>query len=156
MGIDYTSTIIIYNRFYNETLDSEYYFGTRIEGVRIELTQAANISKSGIKDADSIRVKIPSDAPEKEYVDCSKWQGLATDEKLENFTVDAGSQDFFTIEVSTDLAIDETESDLPVGLIESENYADGFYQYMKDSYHTHAIKTLDIYHLIPHIEIGGA
>lgn len=61
MGIGYKDAVVLYNRHYNDTLETEYYFGTLFENVRIELTQAENINKSGMKDADSFLVKIPND-----------------------------------------------------------------------------------------------
>ena len=39
MGIGYKDAVVLYNRHYNDTLETEYYFGTLFENVRIELRQ---------------------------------------------------------------------------------------------------------------------
>ena len=58
MGIGYVDSIVLYNRYVDPDSEKEYYFGTQFEGVRVEMTQGANIQKSGIDSADSCKAKI--------------------------------------------------------------------------------------------------
>ena len=62
MGIGYIDGVIIYNRYYNDTTGAEQYFGTRIDGVRVEFTKEQNQSKSGSEDVSDCLLKIPNDS----------------------------------------------------------------------------------------------
>ena len=42
MGIGYVDSVIVYNRYVNGLMETEQYFGTRFDNVRVELTQGAN------------------------------------------------------------------------------------------------------------------
>ena len=48
MGIGYIDSVIVYNRYVRKTDEAEQYFGTRFDKVRVELTECANIAKSGL------------------------------------------------------------------------------------------------------------
>ena len=48
-GIGYVDSVVVYNRYVNQVMDeAEYYFGTRFDGTRVELTQGANQKASGM------------------------------------------------------------------------------------------------------------
>ena len=42
MGINYSESVVVYNRYINVLMETETYFGTRFDNVRVELTQGAN------------------------------------------------------------------------------------------------------------------
>ena len=126
MGIGYKDAVVLYNRHYNDTLETEYYFGTLFENVRIELTQAENINKSGMKDADSFLVKIPNDGT-LNYANPPDWENMSEEEKIKHFTLRSNDFDFVVIAKKDELLIDR---ELPVGLINSDDYPGKFFQYM--------------------------
>ena len=154
MGIGYEDSIVLYNRYVNGVLETEYYVGTRFDNVRIELTQGANIKASGIENADACVVKIPNDNTLiKPYMPPEVWNDQTTEIMEQNFTIDTASHNFFVIVKKQELGI---ELDLPVGLIESDKYRGGFFQYIKEKYgHAYVVDTLNVYTLIPRFEIGG-
>jgi hypothetical protein len=152
MGIGYKDAVVLYNRHYNDTLETEYYFGTLFENVRIELTQAENISKSGMKDADSFLVKIPNDGT-LNYVNPPDWENMSEEEKLKHFTLRSNDFDFVVIAKKDEFLIDR---ELPVGLINSDDYPGKFFQYMlNEKGNCYKVNTISVYSLIPRFEIGG-
>lgn len=172
MGIGYEDAVVLYNRHYNDTLETEYYFGTLIENVRVELTQAENISKTGMKDADVFTVKIPimesfypggnmypgnGVFPVKEgkiqYVNPTEWENMSVEEKLNYFTFRKNDFDFIAIAKKKELFIDR---ELPIGLINSDDYPGKFFQYMiTEKGNCYKVNTISAYSLIPRFEIGG-
>ena len=136
-------------------METETYFGTRFDNVRIELTEGANQKASGMENASACVVKIPNANLPKPYKSPPVWVKLTTEEMLENFTLNKG-KDFFVIVHKVDLGIDV---DLPTGMIESDNYqgyAGGFFEYVKTKFgYAYSVDTVDVYSLIPRFEIGG-
>lgn len=156
MGIGFVDSIIVYNQYITHGhLQKKYYFGTRFDNVRIELTEGANQKASGMENASVCVVKIPNTNLPKTYKSPPVWVKLTTEEMLENFTLNKG-KDFFVIVHKADLGIDV---DLPVGMIESDNYQgydDGFKGYVKAQFgYAYSIDTVDVYTRIPRFEIGG-
>lgn len=154
MGIGYVDSIILYNRYVSGVLETETYFGTRFDNVRVELTQGANIKASGMENVDSCLVKIPNnDTLPKPYMPPEVWNDQTTDVMEKNFTIDTANNNFFVIVKKPELGID---FDLPLGPIESDTYRGGYFQYIKEKYgHTYVVDTLNVYDLIPRFEIGG-
>ncbi|MBQ6787549.1 MAG: hypothetical protein IJO85_07500 [Lachnospiraceae bacterium] len=154
MGIGYIDSIVLYNRYENEGLGKIYYIGTRFDNARIELTQGANIRTSGLESADSCIVKIPNDSSlPKPYVAPVQWKKLSDEEIQGTFTLDKGDKSFFAICKKKELGIDRA---LPEGLIDSETYEEGFFEYMSNEYgYSYMLNTVDVYSLIPRFEIGG-
>ena len=154
MGINYVDSIILYNRYVNGVLETETYFGTRFDNVRVELTQGANILQSGLESADSCLVKIPNNATlPKPYMPPEVWNDQTTEVMEQNFTIDTANRNFFVIVKKPEFGID---LELPVGVIESDVYRGGYFQYTKERYgHAYMADTLNVYSLIPRFEIGG-
>lgn len=155
MGIGYVDSIVLYNRYENGVLGNVYYIGTRFDGVRIELTQGANIRTSGLENADSCVVKIPNNTTlPKPYVEPVQWLGLTTDEMQKAFTLDKNNKNFFVIAKKKELGID---INLPKGMIDGETYQEGFLEHISTTYgYTYMLNTVDVYTLIPRFEIGGS
>lgn len=153
MGINYVDSVVIYNRYINGLYETEQYFGTRFDNVRIELTQGANMKASGMENASVCTVKIPNSTFPKPYAAPEVWNDLTIEEMLETFTLDTEAKNFFIIVKKEELGID---IDVPVGLVESTDYDGGFFEYIKTKYgYAFSVDTVDVYTLIPRFEIGG-
>lgn len=153
MGIGYVDSVIVYNRYLSGVMETEYYLGTRFDNVRVELTQGANVRASGIQDSDVCKVKIPNTNLPKPYMAPERWSEQTTDQMLESFTLDSANQNFFVIVKKDDIGVNVN---LPVGRVASDEYQGGFYQHVRDRYgYAYAIKTVDVYSLIPRYEVGG-
>ena len=98
-------------------METETYFGTRFDNVRVELTQGANQKASGMENASVCVVKIPNANLPKPYKAPEVWNDLTTEEMLENFTLDTEGKNFFVIVKKSELGID---IDVPVGLIDQD------------------------------------
>ena len=155
MGIGYVDSVVVYNRYIDGLMETEYYVGTRFDNVRVELTKGANIRESGLENADSCIVKIPNNGTlPKPYKAPQEWLLLPAEEKLEHFTLDTDNGTFFSIVKKDELGIN---IELPIGLVDSSDYKGGFYQYVRNKYgYTYTLKTADVYNLIPRFEVSGA
>lgn len=155
MGIGYVDSVVVYNRYIDGLMETEYYVGTLFENVRVELTKGANIRESGMENADSCLVKIPNNvALPKPYKAPMEWKALPNEEKLDYFTFDPDNGTFFSIAKKKELGIDV---ELPVGLVKSKDYKNGFYQHARGKYdYTYTLNTADVYNLIPRFEVSGS
>lgn len=153
MGIRYVDSVVVYNRYVSGLIETEQYFGTRFDNVRIELTQRVNQQISGMENAGACVVKIPNRDLPKPYKPPKVWLKQTTEEMLATFTLDT-ENNFFIIAKKEELGIDV---DAPVGKINSEEYGDGFMEHLKGKYgYVFSIDTADVYQLIPRFEIGGS
>lgn len=155
MGIGYVDSVVVYNRYINGLMETEIYFGTRFDNVRVELTQGTNQKASGMENTSVCVAKISDINLPKPYVVPEVWNNLTTDEMLESFTLDTEGKNFFVIVKKAELGID---IDMPVGLIEQDEtrYPGGFFAYIKTKYrYAFSIDTVDVYTLIPRFEIEG-
>ena len=156
MGIGYVDSVVIYNRYINQTMDgAEQYFGTRIDNVRVEFTQEQNQNKSGSQDVSVCLLKIPNDSTlPKPYKVPELWNDLTTDEMVSSFTLNTDG-DFFVLVKKPELNLD---IDAPEGVQTSGDtpYEEGFLQYMKDKYsYVYEMSSFAVFGLIPHFEVGG-
>lgn len=158
MGLNYVDSIIIYNEYKSRRPEAQYYFGTRLDNVRIELTQGENITKSGLENANVCLAKIHKTNLPKPYLVSEAWRKKTTEEMIETFTLNKG-KDFFVIVKRKGLNIDI--DDLPVGMIESDAYAEGWFDYVKNKYgYAFTIDTISDYEVEAdqtqsRFEIGG-
>ncbi len=156
MGIGYVDSVVVYNRYLNMIAgEKELYFGTRFDGVRVELTQGANQKASGMENASVCVVKIPNEGSlPKPYKPPEIWNDMTTEEMVENFTLDTASKNFFIIAKKAELGID---IEVPLGLVESDTYKPGgFFEVIKNRYgYAFSVDTVDVYTVIPRFEIGG-
>lgn len=136
-------------------METEYYVGTRFDNVRVELTHGANIRESGLESADSCICKIPNNtALPKPYKAPQEWLSLPDEERIEYFTLDPDNGTFFAIVKKDELGINIA---LPVGIVKSEDFKGGYYQFVRNEHgYTYALKTTDVYRLIPRFEVSGA
>ncbi len=156
MGIGYVDSVVIYNRYINQTMDgAEQYFGTRIDNVRVEFTQEQNQNKSGSQDVSVCLLKIPNDSTlPKPYKVPELWNDLTTDEMLSSFTLNTDG-DFFVLVKKPELNLD---IEAPVGVQTSRvpPYEEGFFEYMKSKYsYVYQMSSFAVFSLIPYFQIGG-
>lgn len=154
MGIGYKDSVVLYNRYVDGLMETEHYIGTRFDGVRVELTKGANQLASGMENADACLVKIPngSNLP-KPYVSPEIWILKSEGDKGKYFTASPGGCDFMIIVQKDELGINV---DAPTGVVESDAYEGGLYQYLRNQYgYTYGINTVDVYQLIPRFEVRG-
>lgn len=156
-GLNYDASVILYNYYENSVTEDSYFFGTRFDNVRVELTEAANIRASGLENADSCTLKIKKDKNlPKTYLPPKQWENLTTDEMENYFTIRKDENDFFVIVKKDSLGINV---DLPVGIVDNNNraYRNGFYQYVRERYgYTYAIHTADSFDQLERFEATGA
>lgn len=135
-------TITLFNRFFDDETESETWTANVLKNVNVVETHGRNIDKSGMKEADSVKVFLDSDSypSEKVYTDPKEWSRMGNTERTSAFTI-APSEDFFVV------------GDLS-GLEPTE---EGFFQFVKDTFdRVYAITTVDFFDdVMPHIEIGG-
>lgn len=137
--IFYHKTVTVYNRSVEGLMGKETWFPTVLKDVRLLITKGENISKSGMESADSARLFIKTDNLPKEYKKPLEWQNLSAEDKALAFTLTSGA-DFF---VEGDTSAEEPETD--------------FFSYMKEKYdNCFKITNVDVFELIPHLEVGGA
>lgn len=149
MGIKYNDSIMVYNKYTEGLMQKEYYIGTEIKNVRVEMTEATNRNKSGLTNADRYVVKIPKSALPKPYIEKDKWD-LLTDKTVK---ITFSKDDFIVITKKEELNIEEF---LPSGLVESEDYTNGFFNYVKTFTNAFQIGSVDIFQLIPRFQISGS
>lgn len=138
MDIFYNKTVTIWNRATSDdVLGDDEWYPTVISGVRIRETQGANITTTGLKEADKVKLHIMTDSLPKPYLDPLQWESL--DDKSEAFTLQS-DKDFFVVGDVSDV----------------EQRAANFYDYMEKHYDgVFRISTIDKYEVIPHFEVGG-
>lgn len=156
MGIGYVDSVVIYNRYINQTMDgAEQYFGTRIDKVRLDFTEEINQNQSGSQDVSKCLLSIDNDSTlPKPYKVPELWNDLTTDEMLNSFTLNTDG-DFFVLVKKPELNLD---IDAPEGVQTSRvtPYEEGFLQYMKDKYsYVYEMSSFAVFGLIPHFEVGG-
>lgn len=149
----YQDSIVIYNRYWNESLRKEQYFGTRLDGVCVEFTKEQNQSRTGSEDVSDCLLKIPNNSTlPKPYIIPELWNDLTTDEMLGKFTLSTEG-DFFVLVKKEELNLN---IDVPVGLVESNNYGGGFLDCMKVKYgYVYNINSFAVFKLIPYFQVGG-
>lgn len=156
MGIGYVDSVVVYNRYVNGLMETETYFGTRFDNVRIEFTQEENQTRAGKENVSTCLLKIKNNSTlPKPFKDPKKWEKLTTEEMLEYFTLNTGG-DFFVIVKREGLNLD---IEPPTGLIESstsELYSGNFFEYMKKNYgYVYSLNSFAQLDLIPHFQVGG-
>ncbi len=140
MGLFYNNTVTLYNRWYDSVLDQENWIPTVLKDCNLIITKGANISKSGLENADSASLRVREGCTDKAYLNPKEWGALTAAEKENYYTFTSG-EDFFV------------EGDTTAETI----LADNFYQYMKKNRDnvfrvTNADRYTDV---MPHFEVGG-
>ena len=158
MGIGYVDSVVVYNRYINGLMETETYFGTRFDNVRIEFTEEENQTRAGKENTSVCLLKIHNDGTlPKPFKDRVLWKKQTTEEMLETFTLNKG-EDFFVIVKRDGLNLD---IEAPVGLQNSNDspYNGNFFEYMKGEYgYVYSINSFEQVGskvTIPYFQVGG-
>lgn len=90
----YTETVTVFNMDTSDVMGNEKWYATVLHNVRLRETKGANITSSGLADADSARLHIMMPAEDKPYLDPVKWSELL--DKTDAFTL-CQDRDFFVV-----------------------------------------------------------
>jgi len=138
--IFYNKTVTVYNRSVEGLMEKETWYPTVLEGVRLLITKGENVSKSGMESADSAKLFIKTNNLSKEYKKSLEWQNLSAEDKAKTFTL-TSVEDFFVE--------GDTTAEVPA--------ESNFFAYMKQKYdNCFKVTNVDVFELIPHLEVGGA
>lgn len=138
--IFYNKTVTVYHRTTEGLMEKETWHPTVLKNVRLLVNRGENISKSGMESADSAKLFIKTSNLSIPYKKPLEWQNLSAEDKAKCFTLVSG-EDFF---VEGDTSAEEI----------SES---GFFSYMKGKYdNCFKVTNVDVFELIPHLEVGGA
>lgn len=138
--IFYNKTVTVYHRTTEGLMEKETWYLTVLKDVRLIVARGENISKSGLESADSAKLFVKTVNLPIPYKKPLEWQNLSAEDKEKSFTLVSG-EDFF---VEGDTSGEE--------VLES-----GFFSHMKGKYdNCFKITNVDVFELIPHLEVGGA
>ena len=142
MGVIFgNDTVTVFNRYFDIITEEEMWFPTLLKGVNLVSTKGANISKSGLNDADTARLFIDVDSVEnKTYHTPKLWNQLTVEDKANAFTFQTDT-DFFVKGDLTDV----------------EPFENNFFEWVLNHYdYVFKVSTVDEYSdVLPHLEIGG-
>lgn len=148
----FSDTVTMFNCVENKSQKKVYWFPTVLNNVEVQMSQGLNVIKSGNEDASTMYLNIPLIASNNElFADGVKYLKpiayKSLNDKSESFTL-CTEDDFIAVGDFSNLGttIDD----------DSEDYPDGFYEYMKSHYDdVYKINTVDEYKTIRHLEVGG-
>ena len=149
-GIGYTDSIVLYNRTVTGEMEEESFYSTRLDGVRIELTQKSTTKEKATDGEDSCLVKIPMKLCKK-CLPPAMW----TEQKGEQgyFSLRKQEKDFFVIAKKPLMGINVTP---PTGKVDGSQYTNGFFDHMEREYgFCYRINSIAVHELIPRMEVGG-
>ena len=140
LSVFYNDTVTVYNRILDVDSENETWLPSVLEKVNLVVTKGANVSKSGIEDADSAKLKIIAPVQLQKYVQPKEWKCMDQQEKENHFTFTSG-EDFY-------VEGDVSEEPIP---------EEGFYEYMRNRYdNVFRVTNVDHYKdIMPHLEVGG-
>ena len=136
MGFFDNKTVTLFSRSFN----AETYYPTLLECVDLVETKGANISKSGIDSADTVKLYVDFKNIVKPYLPPKEWENMP-DKCKQYFLTFNPAQDFF-------IKGDQTAVDLP----ETDAY-----EWMRNNFDdVYKVTNIDKYEdILPHFEVGG-
>lgn len=140
MGFFDNKTVTLFSRSFNAETEEETYYPTLLECVDLVETKGANISKSGIDSADTVKLYVDFKNIVKPYLPPKEWENMP-DKCKQYFLTFNPAQDFF-------IKGDQTAVDLP----ETDAY-----EWMRNNFDdVYKVTNIDKYEdILPHFEIGG-
>lgn len=140
MGFFDNKTVTLFNRSFNAETEEETYYPTLLECVDLVETKGANISKSGIDSADTVKLYVDFKNIVKPYLPPKEWENMP-DKCKQYFLTFNPAQDFF-------IKGDQTAVDLP----ETDAY-----EWMRNNFDdVYKVTNIDKYEdILPHFEVGG-
>lgn len=146
----YSDTVTVFNRY--ESRLGDMWYPTVLYGVNVNVDKASVVERYGEQSKDNaimnVRYKKVGDfkvIDGKPYVPPKEWDRQVNDSLASTITFTAGEKfDFFFV------------GEYPTEPIADNDYIDGFYNYMNDTYdHVFAITSVSEFSVIPHFEILG-
>ena len=140
MGFFDNKTVTLFSRSFNAETEEETYYPTLLECVDLVETKGANISKSGIDSADTVKLYVDFKNIVKPYLPPKEWENMP-DKCKQYFLTFNPAQDFF-------IKGDQTAVDLP----ETDAYG-----WMRNNFDdVYKVTNIDKYEdILPHFEVGG-
>ncbi|RHF91350.1 hypothetical protein DW650_17315 [Roseburia sp. AM23-20] len=140
MGFFDNKTVTLFSRSFNAETEEETYYPTLLECVDLVETKGANISKSGIDSADTVKLYVDFKNIVKPYLPPKEWENMP-DKCKQYFLTFNPAQDFF-------IKGDQTAVDLP----ETDAY-----EWMRNNFDdVYKVTNIDKYEdILPHFEVGG-
>lgn len=140
MGFFDNKTVTLFSRSFNAETEEETYYPTLLECVDLVETKGANISKSGIDSADTVKLYVDFKNIVKPYLPPKEWENMP-DKCKQYFLTFNPAQDFF-------IKGDQTAVDLP----ETDAY-----EWMRNNFDdVYKVTNIDKYeNILPHFEVGG-
>lgn len=147
-GIGYDAEAIIYNSTGGELGNPRKWYGTRLEKVRVELTQKLTTGTDGTATATVCTIKIHDADLPKQVVSRQQWQ------QDPESSLALCQDSIFVITKKADLNRDVI---VPVGEIADADYAGGFLNFLRTNIGmTYKASMAEHYSLIPHWVVSGA
>ena len=142
--------VTVFNRY--DTQGESRYYATAIENAHLRVDKRAAISKSGLKDADSMWCSVEyyregSDVyiGNKKYLPPVKWSKQVNDDKEKTITFTEGKDVLF-----------DGVWEGPEVIEDAEYGATGFLNYLRKNFDgIYLIDSAAQYDMIPHFELGG-
>ncbi len=106
----FEDSITIFNKKYDSTIRDYIYIRTYLMGVNIEKKKAVNVIKSGLENASSGTIYIPTDdldSENKEYISPKKYNQLSAEEVKKYYTLQSGD---IVVNGIIDYTIDENNT----------------------------------------------
>lgn len=141
MGVIFgNDTVTVFNRYFDTITEEEKWFVSLLKNVNLVVTQGANITASGLADADTARLFLDKTACVKEYMSPKEWKNLPEEDKPMAYTFQTET-DFFVKGDLTDIEV----------------FENGFFEWVLSHYdYVYRVSTVDEYtDVLPHLEIGG-
>lgn len=141
MGFFDNKTVTLFNRSFNAETEEEIYYQTLLEGVDLVETKGANVSKSGMENADAAKLYVDFNNIAKTYLPPKEWKNLP----------DKCKQHFLTFTPATDFFV---KGDCTGATLPEENA----YEWMQENFDdVYKVTTVDKYEdILPHLEVGGS
>lgn len=131
-------TITLFNRIWDDENESETWLATVLSKCNLVATKGRNISKSGLENADTVKLYIDTTEQVNEFVKPKVYERLV--DKSNVYTLTPQIDFFVKGDVSAETSLEE-----------------GFFEYILGKYDdVYRVTTIDEYtEILPHLEVGG-
>ena len=131
-------TITLFNRIWDDENESETWLATVLSKCNLVATRGRNISKSGLENADTVKLYVDTAEQVNEFVKPKVYESLA--DKSNVYTLTPQIDFFVKGDVSAEASFEE-----------------GFFEYILGKYDdVYKVTTVDEYtEILPHLEVGG-
>lgn len=134
-------TVTLFNYSINPETEEKTYYQTLLKGVDLVETKGANVSKSGMENADAVKLYVDFNNIAKTYLPPKEWKNLP----------DKCKQYFLTFTPATDFFV---KGNCTGATLPEENV----YEWMQENFDdVYKVTNIDKYEdILPHLEVGGS